>query len=56
VNKIYAGRRLALGLLYAEAGLLDDAERELKALLVANPQSPIAKSLWLDLRSKQRQP
>ena len=56
VNKIYAGRRLALGLLYAEAGLLDDAERELKALLVANPQSPIAKSLWLDLRSKQRRP
>jgi hypothetical protein len=55
-NKIYAGRRLALGLLYAEAGLLDDAERELKALLVANPQSPIAKSLWLDLRSKQRRP
>jgi anti-sigma factor RsiW len=56
VNKIYAGRRLALGLLYAEAGLLDDAERELKALAVANPQSPIAKSLWLDLRSKQRRP
>jgi anti-sigma factor RsiW len=56
VNKIYAGRRLALGLLYAEAGLLDDAERELKALLIANPQSPIAKSLWLDLRSKQRRP
>lgn len=56
VNKIYAGRRLALGLLYAEAGLLDDAERELKALVVANPQSPIAKSLWLDLRSKQRRP
>ncbi|HEV2669087.1 MAG TPA: hypothetical protein VG324_29495, partial [Blastocatellia bacterium] len=56
VNKVYAGRRLALGLLYAEAGLLDDAERELKALAVANPQSPIAKSLWLDLRSKQRRP
>jgi hypothetical protein len=36
--------------------LLDDAERELKALVVANPQSPIAKSLWLDLRSKQRRP
>ena len=56
VKKIYAGRRLAMGLLYAEAGLLDDAERELKALVVANPQSPIAKSLWLDLRSKQRRP
>jgi len=55
-NKIYAGRRLALGLLYAEAGLLDDAERELKALVVANPQSPIAKSLLRDLRSKRRRP
>jgi hypothetical protein len=56
VNRIYAGRRLALGLLYAEAGLLDDAERELKALVVANPQSPIAKSLLQDLRSKKRRP
>lgn len=56
VNRIYAGRRLALGLLYAEAGLLDDAERELKALVVANPQTPIAKSLLRDLRSKKRRP
>jgi len=56
VSRIYAGRRLALGLLYAEAGLLDDAERELKALVVANPQSPIAKSLLRDLRSKQGRP
>ncbi len=56
VNRIYAGRRLALGLLYAEAGLLDDAERELKALVVANPQSPIAKNLLRDLRSKKRRP
>jgi anti-sigma factor RsiW len=56
VKKIYAGRRLALGLLYAEAGLLDDAERELKALVEANPQSPVTKSLWRDLRSKQWRP
>jgi hypothetical protein len=53
-KKSYAGRRLALGLLYAEAGLLDEAERELKALVAANPRSQIAKSLLLDLRSKHR--
>src|SRR5262245_3848746 len=53
-KKSYAGRRLALGLLYAEAGLLDEAERELKALVAANPRSQIAKSLLLDLRSKNR--
>ena len=50
----YAGRRLAPGLLYAEAGLLDEAERELKALVAANPRSQIAKNLLLDLRSKHR--
>jgi anti-sigma factor RsiW len=53
-KKRYAGRCLALGLLYAEAGLLDEAERELKALVAANPRSQIAKSLLLDLRSKHR--
>jgi hypothetical protein len=53
-KKSYAGRRLALGLLYAEAGLLHEAERELKALVAANPRSQIAKSLLLDLRSKHR--
>jgi len=55
-KKSYAGRRLALGLLYAEAGLLDEAERELEALVAANPRSQIAKSLWLDLRSKHQRP
>ena len=53
-RKVYAGRRLVLGILYAEAGLLDEAERELKALSAANPQSSIAKSLLRDLQSRQR--
>jgi hypothetical protein len=30
---------------YARAGLLDDAEKELRAVLDANPDSPIAKSI-----------
>src|SRR5262249_32604534 len=55
-KKSYAGRHLTLGLLYAEAGLLDEAERELEALVAANPRSQIAKSLWLDLRSKHQRP
>jgi hypothetical protein len=36
---------LLLGLRYAQAGLLEDAEREFRALLAANPRSSIAKNL-----------
>lgn len=54
VKKAYPGRHLVLGLLYAEAGLLDEAEHELKALATANPQSLIAAGLLRDLQSKQR--
>lgn len=36
---------LPLGLLYADAGLLDEAEREFRALLKANPDSSIARRL-----------
>jgi hypothetical protein len=50
----YAGRHLTLGLLYAHAGLLDDAERELQALIAANPESPMAKNLMREVRAKRR--
>ena len=53
-RRVYAGRHLVLGLLYAEAGLLDEAERELLALVAANPQSPIAKGLLAEVQSKLR--
>jgi hypothetical protein len=53
-KRVYAGRRLALALRYVEAGLLDEAERELKAIASANPQSPLAKSLWQEVRAKRR--
>src|SRR5262249_5953268 len=53
-KKAYAGRNLVLGVLYAKAGLLEEAEQELKALVAANPQSLIAKNLLRDVRSKQR--
>ena len=36
---------LLLGLLYAKVGALDDSERELKALLAANPGSSLANEL-----------
>jgi len=45
---------LTLGILYAQAGLLDDAERELQALLRANPQSPLAQKLLRSVREKRR--
>ncbi len=36
---------LTRGVLYAEAGLLSDAEREFASLVKANPRSPIARKL-----------
>jgi hypothetical protein len=39
------GSALAAGVFFARAGLLDDAEKELRAVLDANPDSPIAKSM-----------
>ena len=53
-EKAYAGSRLVMGLLYAEAGLLDEAAREFRALVAANPQSPVAKNLLRDVRAKRR--
>jgi hypothetical protein len=41
----YTNSHLVLGVLYAQAGLLDDAERELKALASANPHSHVAQKL-----------
>jgi hypothetical protein len=49
-----AGSRLTMGVLYAQAGLLDDAERELQALLRANPQSTLAKKLLRSVSAKRR--
>jgi len=47
-----AGSRLALGIFYARAGMLAEAERELKQLVNDNPDSPLALNL---LRSVQPQ-
>ncbi|HEX8845558.1 MAG TPA: hypothetical protein VF791_12980 [Pyrinomonadaceae bacterium] len=44
---------LTLGVLYARSGLLLEAEREFRALLKDNPQSPVAKKLLSTVQSWQ---
>ena len=45
---------LALGVLYARAGLLDEAEREFQLLTAANPRSAAARRLLRDVRARKR--
>jgi hypothetical protein len=45
------GSPLALGVLYARSGLLDDAERELARVAAANPGSATARGLLASVRS-----
>jgi hypothetical protein len=44
-RRAYGSSHLTLGLLYAQAGLLDEAELEFRGLLKANPDSPPAQRL-----------
>jgi len=50
----YKQVHLLLGLRYAQAGLLEDAEREFQALLKANPRSPIAANLLQQVQALRR--
>ena len=56
-NDIAAAKRqsgnshLLLGILYANAGLIDDAERELQALVQKNPSSDVARRLLNKVRA-----
>jgi anti-sigma factor RsiW len=50
----YGTSHLLLGQLYAEAGLLEEAEREFRALQQANPDSPIPTRLLAELRKLRR--
>jgi hypothetical protein len=54
-KRAYPSSHLALGLLYAEAGLLDEAERELRLLQKANPGSEVARSLLNQVQALRRQ-
>jgi hypothetical protein len=50
----YASSHLVLGLLYARNGLLDEAEKEFRALQKANPDSVVARRLLRQIRNLRR--
>jgi hypothetical protein len=50
----YADSHLTRGVLYAQAGLLEDAEQQLRALLKANPNSSVARSLLQSVQTLRR--
>jgi hypothetical protein len=53
-KRAYGSSHLALGLLYAEAGLLREAEAELRLLRRANPDSEIAQKLLRQVQAQRR--
>ncbi|HKY03619.1 MAG TPA: zf-HC2 domain-containing protein [Blastocatellia bacterium] len=53
-RRAYPSSHLTLGLLYAEAGLLEEAEQELRLLQKANPDSKIARSLLSQVQALRR--
>ncbi len=53
-EKTYSKHHLLLGSLYARAGLLDEAEREFRLLLRANPKSPVAQQLLRSVQEKKQ--
>jgi anti-sigma factor RsiW len=53
-KRAYASSHLAMGLLYAQAGLLNEAEQELRLLQKANPDSEIAVSLLEQVQKLRR--
>jgi len=54
VRKSHPSSHLMLGIVYAESGLLDEAEREFQKLLTANPESPVARSLLREVKSLRK--
>ena len=53
-RSVYQGSHLMQGIIYARLGLLDDAERQLKALVKANPDSEAARKLLASVISLRR--
>jgi hypothetical protein len=53
-RRVYRSSHLTLGLLYAEAGLLKEAELELRALRKANPDSDLARRLLRQVQALRR--
>jgi hypothetical protein len=53
-KRAYASSHLALGLLYADAGLLKESEQELRILQKANPDSDLARKLLRHVQALRR--
>lgn len=53
-RRAYPSAHLTLGLLYADAGLLREAEQEFRQLQKANPNSDLARNLLRQVQSLQR--
>jgi Putative zinc-finger len=53
IREAYAKSHLALGVIYARMGLFDEAATEFRALLGANPGSPIVKRLLRSVTSQR---
>jgi hypothetical protein len=53
IKEAYAKSHLTLGVIYAGIGLFDEAETEFRALLDANPGSPIVKQLLRSVTSER---
>jgi hypothetical protein len=51
-RKEWNSSHLVMGLIYAKAGLIREAEKELRELVAANPESTAAKSLLASMRMK----
>ncbi|MGH9556356.1 MAG: anti-sigma factor family protein, partial [Terriglobales bacterium] len=54
LQQAYGTSHLLLGVLYAQAGLLEEAERELESVVEANPQSPVAEKLLVSVKAYRR--
>jgi Putative zinc-finger len=54
-RRAHASSHLTLGLLYADAGLLREAEQEFRLLQRANPDSALARNLLRQVQSLRRQ-
>lgn len=53
-RRVHASSHLTLGLLYADAGLLREAEQEFRLLQRANPNSGLARNLLRQIQSLRR--
>ena len=53
-SRAYPDAHLAFGVLFAQAGLFEDAERELNALVRDNPHSAVAQRLLTSLKSLRK--